>query len=286
MGSDMGTGWNELQRIAGTVGLPSIKYAVRRAQGLTDQAFHERMERLDDRVGLMTLSERRAGHALGHAVLGAARATVAAREFTYALQGFGNLGRAAACTLHEEGARLVAVADEHGTIADPAGLDVPRMLAAPARTPVPELPAPGVRRPAPAVFTAPADVLVLAAAADAMDEKAVAEARFGAVAVGANCGLSDSAETGLHTRGVFVVPDFIGGIGGSASMEALFGPRQVPTARGVLDSLAGIMHRLVEDIAGSARRLGVTPREAALRLAAAADTDPAAPPYGTSRYTR
>jgi glutamate dehydrogenase (NAD(P)+) len=85
---------------------------------------------------------------------------------------------------------------------------------------------------------------------------------------------------------VFVVPDFVGGIGGSASMEALFGPRQVPSARAVLDSLAGIMRRLVEDIASCAARLGVTPREAALRLAATADIDHDAPPYGTSRYTR
>jgi glutamate dehydrogenase (NAD(P)+) len=286
MGSDMGTGWNELQRIAATVGLPSIKYSVRRAQGLTDEAFRARMERLDDRVGLLTLSERRAGHALAHAVLGAARAAGVTGEVTYALQGFGNLGRAAACTLDEEGARLVAVADEHGTVADPAGLNVPRMLATPDRTPVPELDTPGTRGPASAVFRAEADVFAPAACADAMNDKAVAAARFAAVAVGANCGLSDAAERGLHTRGVFVVPDFIGGIGGSASMEALFGPREVPSARAVLDSLAGIMRRVVEDIAASAARLGVTPREAALRLAADADIDHDAPPYGTSRYTR
>ena len=42
-----------------------------------------------------------------------------------AVQGFGNVGEAAARLLHEAGARVVAITDVHGGVADPNGLDVP-----------------------------------------------------------------------------------------------------------------------------------------------------------------
>ncbi|MFL6139524.1 MAG: Glu/Leu/Phe/Val dehydrogenase dimerization domain-containing protein [Frankiaceae bacterium] len=284
MGSDMGTEWNELQGIAAGVGIPSVKYAIKTAQGLTDDEFFTRMARLDDRVGLLTLSQRRAGHALGHAAIGAARAADVAGDVTCALQGFGTLGRAAACSLLEEGVRLTAIADEHGCIADPAGLDVARMLASPLRMPVPQIDVPGQRLSSSALLDLPADVLVLAAGADAMSEAAAADPQFAAVVVGANCGLSEAVEDVLHRRGVLVVPDFIGGIGGSASMEALFGPSRPPSAQQVLDNLAHLMRELVDDIAATSKRTGTTPREVGLHLASTATVDVEAPPYGQCRY--
>jgi glutamate dehydrogenase (NAD(P)+) len=138
--------------------------------------------------------------------------------------------------------------------------------------------------PSEAIFDVSADVLVLAACADAMGAKETAAPPFAAVVVGANCGLSESAEAALHTRGVFVVPDFIGGIGGSASMEALFGPRRPPTAAEVLANLATLMRELVGDIAATSRRTDTLPRAAALSLADAATVDPDAPPYGHCPY--
>jgi glutamate dehydrogenase (NAD(P)+) len=284
MGPDMGTEWQELQRLAIDAGIPSTKYAIRHAQGLTKEEFFARMIRLDEPVGPLTLSGRRAGHALAHAVIGAARATGVTGSVSCALQGFGTLGRAAACTLLDEGVRVQAVADEHGSVVDPAGLDVAGMLATPHGTPVPHLRTHGARMPSGAVFDVSADVLVLAACADAMGAKETAAPPFAAVVVGANCGLSESAEAALHTRGVFTVPDFIGGIGGSASMEALFGPRRPPTTAEVLDNLATLMRELVGDIAATSRRTGTLPRTAALRLADAATVDPDAPPYGHCPY--
>ncbi|WP_018348302.1 Glu/Leu/Phe/Val dehydrogenase dimerization domain-containing protein [Longispora albida] len=284
MGPDMGTEWQELQQLAAAAGVPSTKYAIRKAQGLTDEEFFNRMARLRDQVGLMTLSQRRAGHAVGHAVIGAARAAEVTGQVTAAMQGFGNLGRAAACTLLEEGVKLVAVADEYGCVVDPAGLDIAGMLSSPPGMPVPQLNTPGVRMRSNAVFEMPADVLVLAAVKDAMSAAHTAGPPFAAVVVGANCGLSEDAEDALHTRGVFVVPDFIGGIGGSASMEALFAPRQAPSARQVLGNLAQMMRELVGEVAETSRRYSLPPREAALQLAASRTVDPAAPPYGQCPY--
>lgn len=284
MGSDMGTQWDDLQRLAAARGIPSVKYAVKKAQGLTDAEFFTRMARLDDRVGILTLSRRRAGHVLAHAAIGAARAAGVGGPVSVALQGFGTLGRAAAHAFLDEGTRVVAVADEHGCVTDPQGLDLARMLHSRPGTPVPQL-APGQARPGrESLFTVPADVLVLAAGADALDAQAAAVLPCPVVAVGANYGLSETVEEALHLRGVLVVPDFIGGIGGSASMELLFGPEKTPTPEQVLSGSAVLARQLVDDLFTTARRHAETPRQAALRLAARTEADADAPAYGHCPY--
>lgn len=284
MGPDMGTDWHELQRHAARTGVPSIKYAIRTAQRLSDDEFAGRMATLEQRVGVLTLGQRRAGHALGHAAVAAARAAGVTGAVTVALQGFGNLGRPAAYSMLEEGARIVAIADEHGTVVNMFGIDLVEAMRSPLRTSVPRLPVEGIRCGTDAVFRTQADVLVLAAGADALDERYIDDPPFVAVAVGANCGLSERAEELLYGRRVFVVPDFIGGIGGSASMEALFGPARPPSPTQVLGNLARMTRELVDDIADRSRRSGATPRSAALRLADITPADPDAPPYGSCRY--
>jgi glutamate dehydrogenase (NAD(P)+) len=46
-----------------------------------------------------------------------------------AIQGFGNVGAVVAAELHQRGAKVVAVSDVEGAIADPNGLDIPAVLA-------------------------------------------------------------------------------------------------------------------------------------------------------------
>ncbi|MEU9634264.1 Glu/Leu/Phe/Val dehydrogenase dimerization domain-containing protein [Streptomyces tendae] len=284
MGSDMGTRWDNLQQLAAARGIPSIKYAVKKAQHLTDEEFFTRMARLDDRVGMLTLSQRRAGHVLAHAAIGGARAAGAAGPVRVALQGFGTLGRAAAHAFLDDGVRVVAIADEHGCVADARGLDLARMLHSRPGTPVPQLAAEHVQPTRESLLAVPADVLVLAAGADAVDAESAAGLPCPAVAVGANYGLSETTEQALHLRGVLVVPDFIGGIGGSASMELLFGPDRPPTAEQVLAGSARLARRLVDDLFTTARQYADTPRQAALRLAARTKIDADAPAYGHCPY--
>jgi glutamate dehydrogenase (NAD(P)+) len=102
--------------------------------------------------------------------------------------------------------------------------------------------------------------------------------------VGANCGITPEVERILTDRGVVVVPDFIGGSGGSASMEALFGPVRTPSPKEVLDLLEGLINELVTDVLGAARTRGLTPSRVALDIAAAAPVHPDGPPYGASPY--
>jgi glutamate dehydrogenase (NAD(P)+) len=48
---------------------------------------------------------------------------------TVALQGFGNVGSFAARFFHDAGAKIVAVSDQFGGVSNPAGLDIPALLA-------------------------------------------------------------------------------------------------------------------------------------------------------------
>ena len=283
LGCDMGTQWHELERLAVLEGIPSIKYAIRSAQGLADDDFFHRIGLLDEPVGSLTLAERRAGHALACAAVSAARATAGAAEgVRCALQGFGNLGRGAARSLVDHGVVLVAVADQHGCVADPDGLDAERMLAAPYGTPVA---AEGDALPREALAELPCDLLVLAATENAVPADQAARVQASAVVVGANCGLAEEVEEALRARGILVVPDFIGGIGGSASMEALFGSVRPPaSAAAVLERVSHLMRELVDDLVETARREDASVRSVALDLAASRAGSNGERPYGSCPY--
>lgn len=49
-------------------------------------------------------------------------------DVTVAIQGFGNVGSTAADLMHQEGAKIVAVSDASGGVANPKGLDVPALI--------------------------------------------------------------------------------------------------------------------------------------------------------------
>jgi glutamate dehydrogenase (NAD(P)+) len=283
LGCDMGTQWHELERLAALEGILSIKCAIRKAQGLTDEDFFHRIGLLDERVGTLTLAERRAGHALACAAVAAAHATAGTGEGARcALQGFGNLGRGAAQSLAEHGVVLVAVADEHGCAADPGGLDVERLLAAPYGTPVAAGASALARE---ALGELPCDLLVLAATENAIPAEQAARVQTPAVVVGANCGLAEEVEEALRARGILVVPDFIGGIGGSASMEALFGSVSPPaSAAVVLERTAHLMRELVDDLIETARREDASIRSVALELAESRAGANGERPYGSCPY--
>ncbi|GLZ78264.1 hypothetical protein Afil01_30710 [Actinorhabdospora filicis] len=283
MGCDMGTHWDELETLARAEGIPGIKSAIRAAQGLDEDAFAARMAVLRGPLGGMDLAQRRAGHVLAMIALAAAERAGLGTGLTIGLQGFGNLGRAAACSLLESAATITAVADEYGCAADPAGLDVADMLASSYQTPVPAM---GHRRalPSAGLLGLPCDLLVLAAGSEAIGEDQVAAVQAPVVVVGANCGLSSTVEKLLFERGILVIPDFVGGIGGSASMEALFGPRQTPSPREVLDTLGGMSRALVTDLVDGARRNSTSVRDQALERVDTRTVLGDERPYGDSPY--
>ncbi|HEV2778119.1 MAG TPA: Glu/Leu/Phe/Val dehydrogenase dimerization domain-containing protein [Actinophytocola sp.] len=285
MGCDMGTRFEQLEELATAMGIGSVKVAVKKAQGFSDEEFARRQSLLDAKVGAYTVSQRRAGHAVAAATVAAARhAGYKVKGLHVGLQGFGNLGRAAAYSLANWGASVTAVGDEHGCMVDPHGFDVARMLQADRSRPVVDLLGQPLRLPPSVLCELPVDVLVLAAAEDALTPEQAAVLPAPVVVVAANCGITPEVERILTDRGVVVVPDFIGGIGGSASMETLFGPASTPSPKEVLDLLEGLIDELVTDVLGAARTRGLPPSQVALDIAAAAPVHPDGPPYGSSPY--
>ena len=252
LGPDMGTTWPEIEACARDAGLVSVKAAIAHAQGLDDDDFRFRLELLDREVDGATLGARRAGHALAHAALAAIEAAgVADGDVRIGIQGFGTLGRATATALTEAGLTPVAVTDEHTCLHHVNDDEViPVEVGRPQR-----------------LLELPLDVLVLAACEDALDDEHAAQLDVKAVVVGANLGLSAAVEELLHRRGILVVPDFVGGCGGSASMDALFGPATCPTPEAFLERLGTRMRTLVTTMFDLSARRGITPREAALLMA-------------------
>lgn len=282
LGPDMGTNWGELEHLAHEEGMVSVKHAIALAQGLSEHDFLARIRLLDNAVGGATLGERRAGHALAEAGLAAAEMSeMAGCSIRVGIQGFGTLGRGAARSLMEAGVDIVAVSDEHCCLqAEP--LDVGALLASPPGVPLSRVARSSERLvPRGEIFATPLDLLVLAACENAMNEEQVPLLSARAVVVGANLGLPQSVETLLHQQRIAVVPDFVGGCGGSASMDALFGPESAPTPEQVLRHVGARMRQLVHHVLKRSEQEGITSRRAGLDLAGTAPSpDRSSRPYG------
>ncbi|MDQ3465739.1 MAG: hypothetical protein M3500_13850, partial [Actinomycetota bacterium] len=124
MGPDVGTGWGEIEDVARGQGIPSVKIAIAKAQGLSERELIERIGVLDTVLGGATLGDRRAGHGLAHAALGVGNWTpdLAGAAPRVAIQGFGTLGRAAALSLTEAGLPIIAIADVDSCVHAAGGL--------------------------------------------------------------------------------------------------------------------------------------------------------------------
>jgi glutamate dehydrogenase (NAD(P)+) len=135
-------------------------------------------------------------------------------EVTVAIQGFGNVGGNAARLLAARGAKIVAVGDHAGGIANPAGLDV-EALRAWVRThrTVKGFPG-GDAFAGPEVLTWQADVLIPAALGDVLTAENAERVRAGLVVEGANAPTTPDADAILRRRGVTIVPDVLANAGG------------------------------------------------------------------------
>jgi glutamate dehydrogenase (NAD(P)+) len=131
-----------------------------------------------------------------------------------AVQGFGNVGEAAARLLVERGAVLVAVTDAGGGVASDAGLD-PRALRDRVRATGTVAGLPGVGSIDNAALIAlPVDVLVLAAMEGQVTGANAGSVRAGILAEAANGPVTPDADPILAANGVTVIPDILCNAGG------------------------------------------------------------------------
>jgi glutamate dehydrogenase (NAD(P)+) len=137
-----------------------------------------------------------------------------------AIQGYGQVGSWAARLAVARGARIVAIADVSGTIANDAGLDLAAIDAAlregvrgVANTGVGEVIARGAEGAA-AVFGADCDIVMPCALGDAVGEREALAMTAMLVVEGANAPLTPTADQILADKGVTIVPDVLANAGG------------------------------------------------------------------------
>lgn len=203
--------------------------------------------------GLAVAAEQLAGH-LGISLVGA----------TVVVQGFGNVGKAAAKFLEKSGAILVGASDSAGAIYDPQGLQVVQLLAIKERGgKVKEYPGATFLDPA-ELLTLPCDILVPAAQPDVITMANVQEIKARLILQGANIPITADAERALHERGILSLPDFIVNAGGviTTSIEYRQG--------NATQAFAAIQEKIRENCQAVLRLMAAKnlyPREAALHLA-------------------
>lgn len=281
MGPDLNVDMAELESIGRDLGLPSVKMAIARAQGMEMDAFNARYAILKQEVGGWPLGRIRVGYGVAVAALAVLDDLgIAPGRAAVAIQGFGNLAKAAAFGLMRKGVKIVALADQEKCIVAPTGdgLDVGRLL----QTQGPLLPAEGygsgVRLAArEEIFNVACDVLIPAAVEKSVDEEVAGRLRVKAVAPGANLAVTPGADALLYRKGIIVLPDLLSGSGGSLSMEGLFGPKDCPGPEDVLAHVEKRMAGHVKQTLARSRAEKITPAQAALRTCAEIVPQPGRP---------
>jgi glutamate dehydrogenase (NAD(P)+) len=221
-----------------------------------------------DGIGLGEVS---GGYGVAQAALAALeRIDLAPAAARAAVQGFGSMGGATARYLARAGVRVVGIADRHGLIANPAGLDVERMLAARDGHGAIDRAALGPgdeQRPGADWLALDAELLVPAALSYVIGDGEAERIGARVIVEAANVATLPGAERRLADRGVVVVPDFVANLATNAWWWwTLFG--DVPPERDpALAKIAATMRRLVTELLDRADSGGVLPREAATAIA-------------------
>ena len=268
---DMGTTQELLNEVFQEVGMRASVEASLNHSGDADAALARLATGLSTRVGGIGMGDLVGGY-------GVAQAAAAAVEhrggrlsgMRAAIQGFGSMGGSSARYLIEQGARVVAIADVTGTVSNPGGLDVERLLAA--RTPLGDIDRGSLgvgdgELAGDAWLSADADILIPAAVADAITEENVGSIRASYVVEAANIPTTETAQRVLHGRGVVVVPDFVANGGTNAWFWWLLLGRVDPDPEASFRMIAETMRRTVSELLATSDRDGTMPRKAAEAVA-------------------
>jgi glutamate dehydrogenase (NAD(P)+) len=189
---------------------------------------------------------------------------------TIAIQGFGNVGSNAAKLLATRGAKIVAVGDHAGGVANAGGLDVEALAAWVRQHRTVNGFSGGDAFDSPDVLTWEADVLIPAALGDVLTRDNADRVRAGLVVEGANAPTTPEADEIFQRRGITVVPDILANAGG-VTVSYFEWAQNIQQFRWELDrvntELDRTMRRAYAAVRSVARNVGVDSRTAALILA-------------------
>jgi glutamate dehydrogenase (NAD(P)+) len=191
---------------------------------------------------------------------------------TVAVQGFGNVGEAAARLIHEQGGKLVAITDVGGGVANPNGLDPAALklrlsehgtiAGAPGTEPIDNA----------GLLSADVDLLVLAALEGQITANNADAVRARVIAEGANGPVTPDADPILADRGIVSVPDILCNSGGVIvsyfewvqNLQSFAWP-----ADQVAERLRQVINGAYDEVSAMRQRDGIDARLAAQAIAVA-----------------
>ena len=180
------------------------------------------------------------------------------------VQGFGNVGTHAARYLAERGSILVGASDLDGTVYDPNGIDIEKLIEIKRETGHVTTYDGGQKLPRDAWIDLPCDIVVPAARPDVIDENNAVRLKCKLILQGANIPVTARAERILHDSGIVSVPDFVANAGGviCASVEYRGG-----TQRQAFETIEEKIRENTRAVLDLAKSHSQIPAEAALTLA-------------------
>ncbi|MCR3749002.1 Glu/Leu/Phe/Val dehydrogenase dimerization domain-containing protein [Lentzea californiensis] len=264
MGEDLGLRQSTIDEAIAKIGLQSSIQAVYPLLDDEKKARQRLADAFQVTVDGVGLDELAGGYGVAEAALTGIE-HLQLHDPTAFVQGFGSMGGATARYLAEAGVRIVGLADVHGVVANPAGLDVETLLlsrdahGAIDRT---KLRPQDQELPGDSWLDVYADVLVPAATSYAIDSRNAGRVKAKLVVEAANMPVTPEAEAMIDA---LVIPDVVAN---SATNSwwwwTLFGDVE-PTAESAFEKIGTTMRRLVTAIISEP-----SPRAAARHLAAAA----------------
>ncbi len=271
MGEDLGVRQEAVDRGVHASGLDSSVQAAYRMVADPEESRERMRTAFAAVVDGVALDELVGGYGVAEAAFAALRHIGSDPASTTAfVQGFGSMGGATARYLARAGVRVVGISDVRGVVANPAGLDVERLLRT--RTPSGEMDRAQLRPgdtelPGEQWLTVSSDVLVPAATSYCIDADNQHRIAASVIVEAANMPVTPEAEELLRGRGVLISPDFLANSGTNAWWWwVLFGDID-GTADASFAKLAHRIGALSEEVFAHADLHRTSPRAAALTLA-------------------
>jgi glutamate dehydrogenase (NAD(P)+) len=130
------------------------------------------------------------------------------------VQGFGNVGSQAASLMHEEGYKIIGVADIAGGVFNPNGLDIPTLVKYVTENKTVQGFPGSVNIGAQEILEQDCEMLLPAATESVITSKNAHKIKARILVEGANSPTTPPADDILFERGVFVIPDILANAGG------------------------------------------------------------------------
>ncbi|MGP0629909.1 Glu/Leu/Phe/Val family dehydrogenase [Nitrospina sp. 32_T5] len=180
------------------------------------------------------------------------------------IQGFGNVGRAAAKSLLERGSKVIAVNDSDGGLHNEDGLDIPELIRWVQSRNLDRATHLGQPMERDQVLEVESDIFVPAARPDVFTEANQHLLKTRLVLEGANIPITHEAARVLHDRGIMVIPDIIANSGGVICAAAEY---EGKTEDQAFEAIRKSVYRNTTALLKRVRERKQYPHDAALKMA-------------------